>query len=117
MAALAVLAAALAPSISHALGSMGGASWVEVCTSIGAQWVSADADAGDESPAPSGVHWLEHCPYCSLHANVVAMPATPAVIVPALLPDHGRPLTFLAAAPRTRHAWASAQPRAPPLFS
>jgi hypothetical protein len=116
MAVLAILMAALVPSISHALGSKNGSSWVEVCTSVGAKWVSAGGDAGDETPAPSRTHSLEHCPYCSLHANAVTVPAAPAVTVPVLLLAHDLPIAFLAA-PRTLYAWVSAQPRAPPLFS
>ena len=109
-------AMALAPAISHALASKNGASWTEVCTSAGAKWINAGGDTSDESPVPSGAHPLEHCPYCSLHANAIAVPTAPAAAVPVLLPAHDLPIAFLAA-PRTLHAWVSAQPRAPPLFS
>ncbi len=116
LAILAILMAAFAPSISHALGSKFGPSWVEVCTPSGAKWVQAGNGAGDEAPALSGGHLLEHCPYCSLHANAIAVPATPVASVPLLLPPHDLPIAFLAV-PRTLYAWVSAQPRAPPQFS
>lgn len=108
--------AALAPSISHALVAESAASWVEVCSAAGAKWVNAGGDAGDTSPVPSGAHPLEHCPYCSLHASAIAVPPTPSAAVPVLLPAHDLPIAFLAA-PRTLHAWVSAQPRAPPSVS
>jgi hypothetical protein len=69
MAVLAILMAALAPSISHALESKNGPSWVEICTSVGAKWVNAGGDAGDEAPSFPGAHPQEHCPYCSLHGG------------------------------------------------
>lgn len=116
IAVLAILMAALAPSISHALGTRNAASWLEVCSAAGAKWVNAGGDTDDKSPVPSGAHPLEHCPYCSLHANAIAIPAKPAAAVPVLLPAHDLPTAFLAA-PRTLHAWVSAQPRAPPSFS
>jgi hypothetical protein len=116
MAVLAILMAALAPSISHALESKNGPSWVEICTSVGAKWVNAGGDAGDEAPSFPGAHPQEHCPYCSLHVNAIAIPAAPVAVFPVLLPAGDFPIAFLAA-PRTLHAWVSAQPRAPPRFS
>ena len=116
LAILAILMSALAPSISHALGSKFGPSWVEICTPSGAKWVQAGSGTSDEAPASPGGHLLEHCPYCSLHANAIAVPATPVASVPLLLPAHDLPIAFLAA-PRTLYAWVSAQPRAPPQFS
>lgn len=116
MAVLAVLMAALAPSISHALGSKNGGSSIEICTSVGAKWVNAGGGNGDEAPKTPSAHPLEHCPYCSLHATTIPIPAASIATVPVLLPAHDLPIAFLAA-PRTLHAWVSAQPRAPPLLS
>lgn len=112
---LAVLVASLAPVVSHALGKSGTASWVEVCTAQGSQWVQGDAPpAGD--PAPGAGHLLDHCPYCSLHPNAVGIPPALLQALPPVAAGHAVPLAFLAA-PRTLHAWVSAQPRAPPLSS
>jgi hypothetical protein len=115
IAVLAILMAALAPAISHALMSGTKASWVEVCTSAGARWVNVAGDA-DEQPTPAGAHALDHCPYCSLHVDAVDVPVGPAPTVGAALPSHA-PAVARQASPRPRHAWASARSRAPPLFS
>lgn len=111
IAVLAVLMAALAPAISHALGSQGAASWVEVCSAQGSRWVQDDAQTGD--PAPGVEHALEHCPCCSIHPDALGLPPAPLQALPAPAPRHAVPQAFLAA-PRTLHAWVSAQPRAPP---
>ena len=116
IATLAILMAALAPSISHALGAKNGASWVEVCSTVGAKWVKPDGSATDKAPASGDAHLFEHCPYCSLHANAIAIPPAPAAFEPAPAVSQPLPAAFLAA-PRTLHAWVSAQPRAPPQFS
>lgn len=111
IAALAVLLAALAPAVSHALGSRLGASWVEVCTLAGSKWVQPGEDS-----APAGAQVVEHCPYCTLHSPAIGMPPAPPADVPVLVAGPFVPPAFLAA-PRTLHAWASAQPRAPPVLS
>jgi Protein of unknown function (DUF2946) len=116
IAVLALLMAALAPSISHALQAKTGASWIEVCTSIGAKWVQPDGGSTDQAPSSGGAHPFEHCPYCSLQANTIAVPAAPVALVPAPSLSHLLPTAFLPA-PRTLFSWVSAQPRAPPQFS
>jgi hypothetical protein len=114
IAVLAILLASLAPSLSHALASATGTNWIEVCTTQGSKWIAAGEDGSERAPASA--HVLEHCPYCSLHAPGLALPpANDATLLPSRL-AHEVPLAFLAA-PRTLHAWVSAQPRAPPLFS
>ncbi|MEI2678917.1 MAG: DUF2946 domain-containing protein [Burkholderiaceae bacterium] len=115
MAVLAVLMAALAPAISHALGTTGATSWTEVCTAQGSRWVQEDGARGGD-PAPGAQHAFEHCPYCSFHSHEVGIPPAPLRALPASEPAPAVPQAFLAA-PRTLHAWLSAQPRAPPLFS
>ena len=115
MAVLALLMAALAPAISHALGATTATSWTEVCTSQGSKWVQRDAAPSDDS-APVTEHALEHCPYCSLHQHDVGIAPSPLRALPAAELAHTVPQAFLTA-PRTLHAWVSAQPRAPPLFS
>ncbi|NUZ07388.1 DUF2946 domain-containing protein [Piscinibacter koreensis] len=114
IAVLAMLLGSLAPSVTYALGSSMGASWIEICTTQGSKWIRAGDDGSER--APGSAHPFEHCPYCSLNTPALGMP--PAAIA-AHLPlrlAHEVPQAFLAA-PRTLHAWASAQPRAPPLFS
>lgn len=117
MAALAILMAALTPSISPALSAKAGVSWIDICTSLGAKWALPVADAADTAnlaPVSDDVHPLEHCPYCSVHASAEALPA--ALVVLALSRSDLLPTAFLAA-PRLLYAWLSAQSRAPPPFS
>ena len=116
IAILAILMSALAPSISHALGSKNASPWTVACTSIGVKWVQTEADPADPSPGPGAAHAFEYCPYCSLHANAVAIPATPSAGVPSTSATDEPPATVILA-PRTLCAWVSPQPRAPPLFS
>ena len=111
MAALAILTASLAPSLSYALGFSGGASWIEVCTTEGSRWIQPGEEGSER--APSSAHLLEHCPYCSLHVPTLGLPSAAPVAPLASRPTHEPPVAFLAA-PRTLHAWVTAQPRAPP---
>lgn len=113
-AALAVLMAALAPAVAQAVMTGSGASWVEVCTAQGAKWISVD-DAGDPSTSKA-MHGLEHCPYCSLQLPTADLPPTPPAQLPAPVRVAMFPPAF-EAAPRTLHAWVSAQPRAPPALA
>jgi Protein of unknown function (DUF2946) len=114
IAIFAVLLAALVPAVSHALGPAQGAAWFEVCSAQGSRWVQDGAD--DSNGAPSGLLALEHCPACASHAPALGLPPAPFAGVAA--PDLGDalPQAFLEAR-RTLHAWASAQPRAPPPLS
>jgi hypothetical protein len=115
IAVLAVLLAALAPALSHALASATGNQWIEVCTAQGSKWVQAGQD-GSEREAPASAHLSEHCPYCSLQTGALGLPSAEYMArLPLRLSDEV-PLAFLSA-PRTLHAWVTAQPRAPPLFS
>jgi hypothetical protein len=114
IAALAILLAALAPALSHALASATGTNWIEICTTQGSKWIQAGEDGTERAPASS--HLLEHCPYCTLQAPALGLPPATLLDPLPLRLSHAVPLAFLSA-PRTLHAWVSAQPRAPPLFS
>lgn len=108
----AFLMAALAPSLSYAFAHA-------AVAAVPADVCSVDSSVrgdGETPPATRGAHPLEHCPYCTVHANGVAMP-TDASGQTSLRGDLGDalPVAFLSA-PRTLHAWVSAQPRAPPRF-
>ncbi len=83
---------------------------------MGAKWIQPDAASTDQAPASGDAHPFEHCPFCSLHANAVAIPVAPLAPVPASALPHPLPAAFLAA-PRTLYAWLSAQSRAPPFLS
>jgi hypothetical protein len=114
IAALAILLASLAPAVSHALASATDSNWVEICTPQGSKWIQAGEDGSE--PAPASGHLLDHCPYCSLHAPALGLPPAMALAQLPLGLCHQVPVAFLSA-PRTLHAWVSALPRAPPLFS
>jgi hypothetical protein len=114
IAVLAILLSSLAPSLSHALASGAGSNWVEICTTQGSKWIAAGEDGTERAPASA--HVLDHCPYCSLHAPTLGLPPVASLVHLPLRLAHEVPRAFLPA-PRTQHAWVSAQPRAPPLFS
>lgn len=114
IAALAILLASLAPSLSHALGSAQAASWIEICTSQGSKWI---AEKTDDSPAaPTAGHVFEHCSLCSMHAPTLGLPPLPA-LRPLPIEGHGEFPPAFFAVPRTLYAWVSARPRAPPQLS
>lgn len=114
IAVLAILLASLAPTLGHALASGMGSNWVEICTTQGSKWIAPDEDGSERTPASA--HVLDHCPYCSLHAPTLGVPPVANLTHLPLRLAHEVPRAFLAA-PRTLHAWVSAHPRAPPLFS
>ncbi|WP_085316148.1 DUF2946 domain-containing protein [Derxia lacustris] len=112
LALLAVLMAALAPTISQALAARDAApQLVRVCSVDGDKW-RPFAIERKQPASHHGAHAFEHCPFCSLHADAAPLPAQP-VALPLPLASDEAPAAFLDA-PRTLHAWASAQPRAPP---
>ena len=115
LALVAVAAAAIAPAAAHALGLSHGTKWIEVCSTTGPIQIEVPADGPGLPKAPKASD-LQHCPFCSPHANEMAPP--PALVALPLAPVRAEavPALFLAA-PRPLHAWTSAQPRAPPLAS
>lgn len=115
LAMVAMLSSALMPALAHALGGATGVDAVQVCTAQGMAWVKANASGDDPQPA-SMVGSLDHCPYCSLGAQLPALPPSPQAWVPPARPLQAYPERFYQAA-RTPQAWRSAQPRAPPSFS
>lgn len=127
VAALAILLGALAPTVSHGMRawSHSPVTWVEVCSSTGAKLIAISSGSGlsqatalskqdQERGLPSGEHAGEHCPFCLVHANDVALlPATLPVVALATPGAQALPRLFLHA-PRTLFAWAPSQARAPP---
>jgi hypothetical protein len=115
LASFAMLMAAVAPTLSHALARQAPA-WIQVCSAQGSNWIRTNASApveGSRKLAPG--HAFEHCPYCSLHAAGLGMP--PGIPdVPALPRAHAVHLHRVAAAPTLRF-WSDAQSRGPPALS
>jgi hypothetical protein len=113
LALVAMLAFALAPTLSRAMASAGAGGWTEVCTAQGMKWVPVDAGAdGRQAPAAS----LEACKLCSLAADGAApLPVQAQVSVSPVLAGE-LPPAFLHVT-CTPHTWRTAQPRAPPALS
>ncbi len=119
LAILAVLFAAIAPSISHALAapavSVPSSLLMQICTVDG--MVDVGVGVGEKKPGVDPVvHAFEHCPYCTTHAGSFAL-------LPGLSPnfavsgghDSYPPLYYRAPAPL--FLWSSGNPRAPPVLS
>ena len=117
LALAAMLALALLPSVSHALRFAQGdpLSLAEICTPQGVRAVLVDGGAGDDS-MPATAAASADCPYCSLCGHLAALPPAPVSVLPPMVAEAAVPPLFLHA-PRTLFAWASAQPRAPPVLS
>ena len=113
LALIAVLALALAPTVSRALAfAHGKAAWAEVCTPQGLK-LQEVVDTGDEAPAaPAGE--IEHCGFCGLPTGAAPLPVTASPDLPAASAADALP-ALLRQAPRASLAWLGAQPRAPPL--
>lgn len=110
LAAIAMLLAAAAPTISHALQGGPPASWFEVCST---QAVSVNgADAEGKTPLKSPAQILGHCLYCSLHGNDIALPTAP--VQPDLAALTFEPPRLDSFAPRAAFARRAVQARAPP---
>jgi hypothetical protein len=115
IAAFAILLAALAPSISHALAAKrnAGAPWNEICSVSDA----SKAGFGKTAPAPADqLSHLKHCPFCSMHGGTTGLPPSEHI---ALIPASGdeiRPARYYQS-PRPLFVWAAAQSRAPPVLS
>jgi hypothetical protein len=116
LALAAMLALALLPSVSHALRFAQGdpLSLAEICTPQGMRTVLVDGAADDNMPATAAAG--ADCPYCSLCGHLAALPPASPSMLPPMVAQAAVPSLFLQA-PRTLFAWASAQPRAPPVLS
>lgn len=116
-ACLAILMAALAPSISHALSDAGKSRslWAEICSAAGLKMVRVDL--GPQPPAhgePASA--FDHCPFCQTHGGMPALLPSAALILPAYQGSFPFPSLFYQA-PRPLFVWASPQSRAPPFHS
>ena len=110
LACVAMLFAALAPSMSHAMSARGSDAWTEICSAAGIKLVQATDGQGDTTDAAP----MEHCDFCSTHPTHVALLPGNASSMPVLLGrDSYPPLFFQSSRPLA--AWLHAQSRAPPL--
>ena len=124
---VAILALSLLPTLSHALAytqAQGAGGWAEVCTPQGPKRVAVDAEGKlaqtvvdpTADAAGIGVAHLTHCPLCALALDVPLLPPAAPLALAGPIGRCAPPAAFLHA-PRTLHAWRSAQPRGPPAVS
>lgn len=122
----AILLAALAPSISHALAAANGGrtTLMEICSITTTKFVEVAevAEVADNqsntSPAPaekSGMHF-EHCPFCLSHAGSFALLPVSTFAMPVVIGVPALPFLFYQS-PRPLFMWTTAQSRAPPASS
>jgi hypothetical protein len=117
IASLAILMAALAPTISHAISAAGfDPSAIEICTSGGSKWAK-QADGRLAKTQPVRAAHVEHCPFCFTHAGANGLPSAGFSRIASPLAVQQRPQ----AVPSSFHpsfAWIVASSRAPPrIFS
>lgn len=116
MAVLAVLMAALAPSVSEALASWRGSAVAylgEICTAQESRRVTGDSSRGAGGHGDRSVPF-EHCPFCPTHAGSFGLPPSSSIAIPIVNGDRLAPSLYFRS-PRPLFNWATAQPRAPPL--
>ncbi len=129
IALVAVLFAALAPTVSHALEAKNGQPnlWQEVCSAQGIKQIPLNGDSTNrpskvsspdkdqQFPNKMGMHF-EHCPYCFSHAGSLALPPSSISLwltqanAIALIDDYASPILV---------SYTSSTPpsRAPPHFN
>lgn len=106
IAMLAVLFAALAPTVSHALASTTAAALAEMCT----------VDSGTKKAPTNVMHGMEHCAYCAMQASTPALPPQPLHGF-AIIGGHDVYPPLFYTAPQPLHPWRAASPRGPPALS
>jgi hypothetical protein len=111
LALLALATSVLLPTLAHS-GSHGGGGFAEICTPQGLKLVPL-AD-GEQAP-PTATVLVDHCPFCAPAGAAALLPSAPATTVPVVIASAAAAPPFLQPL-RALHAWASAQPRAPPVL-
>jgi hypothetical protein len=114
IACFAILFAALAPSISHAVSASRGQSWTEICSVAGTKFVKMSDDQGGTSdPVSKKSLHLEHCPFCAMHAGSFALLSRVGFAIPLIETQDTHPSLFFQS-PHPLPIWTAAQSRAPP---
>jgi hypothetical protein len=113
-ACVAILFAALAPSISQAVSLSKGDTWTEICSVAGIKLIKVSSDQAIPSDlATQDSSHFKHCPFCSTHPATLALLPTAGFALPSLaIRDTYPPLFFQS--PRPLQVWAAAQSRGPP---
>lgn len=119
LAVLVVLLGTLAPTFTHALMPATGqvSQGVEICTSQGSRWITADTAAGadDSTPSPASVAPLAHCPFCLQTTDRGTAPHDPLPTSFLVQCGPWAPPVRQAFFYATTHAFAP-PPRGPPNF-
>ena len=120
IACFAILLAALAPTISHALAAqqhpVQQQEWVEICSMEGSKMVMVEHEHTAPQPAHDSFGHMEHCPFCLNHAVAHGLPPIDSPVLPMVAGSSVLPPLYYQAS-RPLFAWDVAQPRAPPFFS
>lgn len=112
IACLAMLFAALAPSVSHAMSATSGDAWTEVCSAAGITMIKVPPGQGDPRDADHASH-IEHCAFCATHPTDVAPIPGKAGHTPVMSVRDTYPrLYYQSSSPLA--AWTHALSRAPP---
>jgi len=106
IAMLAVLMAALAPTVSQLLDARVP---LPDCHAV----ADADTAAPGHAPARAAHPLTHHCGYCVLQADLPYLPTLPAALPAPEVPP-ARTLPLLRLVPASIFVWLAAQPRAPP---
>jgi hypothetical protein len=106
IAMLAVLFAALAPTVSHALAASTPAALAEMCT----------VDSGAKKAPTNTMHGMEHCAYCVMHGGAPGLPPS-ALGGFAVIGGHDFYPPLFYTAPQPLHSWSASHPRGPPAVS
>jgi len=114
IACFAMLFAALAPSVSHALSMSRGETWSEICSVGGKKFVKVSVDQrGIADRATQDSIHLEHCPFCATHAGSFALPPNVGLTILLIETQDTHPFLFFQS-PHPLAIWTVAQSRAPP---
>lgn len=111
IACFAILFAAMAPSISHAVSASRGATLVEICSSAGTKMVKLDAGSKPAAAADA----LDHCMFCTAHANPAGFMLAQEYVFGLIAIGKIHPFLFLHA-PHPLAIWTVPQSRGPPSF-
>jgi len=118
IACAAILLNAIAPAVSHALTNDQDdpATWMQVCTVAGVKLVPLDLSKPPNVPEQNSAMSMEHCGYCFNHAGDWGIPTAQQTSISGLNLSYAFPTLFYLS-PRPLFAWASTQPRAPPVLA
>lgn len=116
IAIVAILGAALLPSVTHSADGGGDPMLHDLCLggATQAERAALDIAAGqDGREGRYAPHILDHCPFCCGHPLIAVLPA-PTPSIPLVI--DGGPLLprLLLVAPQRPFAWSPSLPRSPP---